>query len=96
MAERKIHPEIIRLAREKGHDVVFTPPDVVFTPPDVVFTPPHLSDLQPIEMLWADIKSKIARQYERTTTFNDVRHRLNLQFQSLESRDGSQLVSSII
>ena len=42
-----ILPEIVQLAAEEGHKVIFTPP--------------HHSDLQPIESLWARIKSAIAK-----------------------------------
>ncbi len=47
-------------------------------------------------MLRADIKSKIARQYDIMTAFNHVRDRLSLKFQRLEGAKGSQLVHSVI
>ena len=49
--QNSIELEIIQLADENGHEVLFTPP--------------HHSDLQPIELVWAKIKSSIDRQYSK-------------------------------
>ncbi len=77
-----IDPEIVQVAREMGHIVLFTPP--------------HYSDLQPVELVWAYIKSSIARKYSNTTTFNDVQTRLKEEFELLSSEKGSDTVAAII
>lgn len=46
----------------------------------VLFTPPYHSDLQPIELVWANVKGKVARQYSSTTKLTDVLERLNTAF----------------
>jgi transposase len=40
---------------------------------DIVFTPPYHSNLQPIELVWANTKGEVGRQYDTQTTFKDVR-----------------------
>jgi transposase len=61
--------EIIRLATEKGHKVLFTPP--------------YHSDLQPIELVWARIKGNIGRQYNNESTLELVYQHLLAEFESL-------------
>jgi len=46
----------------------------------VVYTPPYHSDLQPIELLWAEIKGRVGRQYDDRTTFKNVGERLHAEF----------------
>ncbi|KAF4145792.1 DDE superfamily endonuclease [Phytophthora infestans] len=46
---------------EKGHEIIFTPPH---------------SDLQPIEIVWANVKGEVGRQYSTKTTFADIKPRL--------------------
>ena len=41
------------------------------------------SELQPIEMVWSKVKGDVGRQYITTTTFKDVRARLDAAFASL-------------
>lgn len=64
-----VKKEIIEAAEEKGHLVLFTPP--------------YHSDLQPIELVWAQVKGAIAMQYSDGTTFKDVGTRLEEQFAKL-------------
>ena len=65
---------------------------------EVLYTPPHYSDLQPIEMVWAHIKGRIARRYQKGTTLKDVEARLNSEFATLGrvGPDGSHIVAKII
>ncbi|RHY18245.1 hypothetical protein DYB36_012825 [Aphanomyces astaci] len=65
----RVLPVVVSMARARGHDVVFTPP--------------HHSDLQPIEMVWAKVKSDVGVQYTVDTTFADVRSRLDVAFAQL-------------
>lgn len=57
-----------------------------------MFTPPHYSDLQPIELVWAHMKNTVARQYSYKTTLDDVRFRLNREFEKLLTEEGGELV----
>jgi len=52
----------------------------------LLFSPPHYSDLQPIEIVWANVKGQIGRQYNTETTFADVLVRLQAAFDGLQSR----------
>ncbi len=47
--DQNICAEVVSMAKESGHVVLFTPP--------------HYSDLQPIRLLWAKIKSSVAKKY---------------------------------
>lgn len=62
----------------------------------VLFTPPCYSDLQPIVLLWAYIKGRIGRAYSTTTKLSDVKRQLDLEFDSLHSRNGQELINRII
>ncbi|OQS03684.1 hypothetical protein THRCLA_21103 [Thraustotheca clavata] len=44
------------------------------------------SCLQPIEMVWAIVKSEVGRQYTDMTSFQDVNSRLQLVFTNLTSK----------
>ena len=66
-----LKPIIVSMAEEAGHEVVFSPP--------------HHSDLQPIELVWANIKGRVGRQYTTNTTFQDVKHRLDNAFSEMTS-----------
>jgi transposase len=61
--------EIIRLATEKGHKVLFTPP--------------YHSDLQPIELVWACVKGNVGRQFNNESTLGLVYQCLLAEFESL-------------
>ncbi|ETV89966.1 hypothetical protein H310_15197 [Aphanomyces invadans] len=39
----------------------------------VVYSAPGFSELQPIEMVWANVKGSVGRAYTSTTTFQDLR-----------------------
>ncbi|KAH9091262.1 hypothetical protein LEN26_018811 [Aphanomyces euteiches] len=69
---RNIPAEVEKMATERGHVVAWTPP--------------YHSDLQPIELVWSDVKGKVGRQYTATTSFEDVRRRLDSAFDELPSR----------
>ncbi len=77
-----IRPEIVLLAAEAGHEVLFTPP--------------RYSDLQLIELFWANVKDEIGKQYSLSTTFSDVKERLDTEFQKLSSETGKSLIRRII
>ena len=44
-----VKPEVLRIAEENSHGIIFAPP--------------YHSDLQPIEILWAVVKGNIGREY---------------------------------
>ena len=50
--------EVVRLAKEAGHEILFTPP--------------YHSDLQPIELVWAFVKGNVGRQYSNESTLDLV------------------------
>lgn len=54
-----IDPEIIQISEKFGHYLIFTPP--------------HYNDIHPIELLWARIKSSIAKKYSKCANITDVR-----------------------
>lgn len=53
---------------------------------ELIFSPPHHSDLQPIEIVWAQTKQAVARQYNADTKIGDVFQRLNDAFKALGPR----------
>ena len=63
---------VVNMAEEAGHTVIWSPP--------------HHSDLQPIELVWANVKGKVGRQYTTETTFQDVKRRLDQAITELESK----------
>jgi len=79
--EKNILIEVERLAREKGHRILFTPP--------------YHSDFQPIELVWALVKGNVGRQYSNDTTLEIVYQRLVAEFGKLQ-RDGSHSISGMI
>ncbi|KAG6941959.1 hypothetical protein JG688_00018383 [Phytophthora aleatoria] len=60
------------MAKDKGHEVVYTPP--------------YHSDLQPIELVWTIVKGKVGQQYSTTTTFADILPRLETEFENLKPK----------
>lgn len=56
----------------------------------VVCTPPYHSDLRPIELVWALIKSNVARRYDEKTIMKDVYQRLSTEFNFLMSEEGKK------
>ena len=81
-------PIVMRMAWERGHDVVFSPP--------------RYSDLNPIELVWAFLKNHIAKEYDDKTTLGHVHerlkarmHRLSLDTGDLRS-DGRTLCQAFI
>ncbi|OQR85868.1 hypothetical protein ACHHYP_11247 [Achlya hypogyna] len=67
--KQNIKPVVVSMAEARGHEVFFTPP--------------HHSNLQPIEMYWANIKTRVGRAYTTGTTFQDVRTRLEEAFETI-------------
>jgi len=59
------------MAAEQGHTVEFKPP--------------YHSRLQPIELVWAYVKGIVGRAYTVSTTFADVRARLDAALDALPS-----------
>ncbi|ETV68971.1 hypothetical protein H257_15128, partial [Aphanomyces astaci] len=64
-------PVIVKMATDRGHDVIFTPP--------------YHSDMQPIEMVRSYVNGGVGRQYNTSTKFPDVRERLDHEFDRLPS-----------
>jgi len=68
----------------------------------IVLTPPYLSDLQPIERLWAFVKNWVAAQYDDKTTLRVVEERLRARFQLVADdtgqhrKDGKTYVQAFI
>ena len=83
-----VRPEIEVLAEAHGHRVLWTPP--------------HYSDLNPIELVWALVKGRVARKHTKGTTMDQVKQRLHAEFSRLGSdtgqhrADGQTLVGAII
>ncbi|RHZ12624.1 hypothetical protein DYB37_010226 [Aphanomyces astaci] len=69
--DEHVLPVVCEMAKARGHHVVYSAPG--------------FSELQPIEMVWANVKGTIGRQYTSTTTFQDVRDRLERAFIELDS-----------
>jgi hypothetical protein len=70
--DNNVKIEVVRLAEEGGHTVLFTPA--------------YHSDLQPIELVWALVKGNVGRQYSNGTTLDMVYERLMHEFNQLEDR----------
>ncbi|OQR87286.1 hypothetical protein ACHHYP_09226 [Achlya hypogyna] len=49
--------------------------------------PPYHSDLQPIVLVWANVKGAVGRQYTSTASFADVLERSKAAFARLSSDD---------
>ncbi|RHZ38745.1 hypothetical protein DYB26_007637, partial [Aphanomyces astaci] len=69
--DEHVLPVVCEMAKTRGHHVVYSAPG--------------FSELQPIEMVWANVKGTVGRQYTSTTTFQDVRDRLERAFIELDS-----------
>ena len=67
-----VHPTIGQMAIDHGHEVVFSPP--------------HHLDLQPIELIWANVKGDVGCQYNIDTTMNQVLQRINNAFVNLKPK----------
>lgn len=80
--ERHVPIDIVKIAEDHGHRVLFTPP--------------YFSDLQPIELVWAFLKGNVGRKYSSSTTMKDVLDRLNFEFDYLTTIEGGEVISSII
>ncbi|KAF4144139.1 DDE superfamily endonuclease, partial [Phytophthora infestans] len=65
----KIPTNATKAILEKGHEIIFTPP--------------YHSDLQPIEIVWANVKGEVGRQYSTKTTFADIKPRLQRAFENV-------------
>jgi len=67
--DKNIKPQCIAIAEAHGHKVLPTVP--------------YHSDLQPIELVWAQVKGGVGRQYSEGTTMQDVHTRLLKEFDNL-------------
>ena len=52
--------------------------------------------MQPIELLWARIKGRIAKCYSTKTSLKDVRERLTKEFEDLSGEKGHDVIAAII
>ena len=66
-----VEPEVVQLAKQQGHEVLYTPP--------------YHCDLQPIEMVWSQVKGEVGRQYDLSTTMTIVKQRLEAAFEHLNA-----------
>ena len=66
-----VEPEVVQLAKQQGHEVLYTPP--------------YHCDLQPIEMVWSQVKGEVGRQYDLSTTIVIVKQRLKAAFEHLNA-----------
>ena len=66
-----VEPEIVQLAKQHGHEVLYTPP--------------YHCDLQPIEMVWSQVKGEFGRQYDTAATMQIVKQRLEAAFEHLSA-----------
>ncbi|KAF0707795.1 hypothetical protein DYB28_016012 [Aphanomyces astaci] len=69
--DEHIPPVVVEMARSRGHHVVYTPPG--------------FSELQPIELVWANVKGTVGRAYTSNTTFDEVHDRLAHAFWMLDT-----------
>lgn len=60
--EQNVTPIIVKMVETAGHTVVCSPS--------------HHSNLQSTELVWANIKGTVGRQYTIDKTFQDVKQRL--------------------
>lgn len=60
---------------------------------EVLLQPPYHSDLQPIELVWAEVKRRIGRAVDAGTTMDVVLERLKEEFRRLE--DGRTVAGAI-
>ena len=60
----------------------------------VLFTPPYHSDLQPIELVWADVKGYAGKKYVHGITFEQVLRNLNDGFVKLSTEE--QVIAAYI
>ncbi|ETV69292.1 hypothetical protein H257_14919 [Aphanomyces astaci] len=69
--DEHVLPVVVAMAQTRGHLVVYSAPG--------------FSELQPIELVWANVKGTVGRAYTSTTTFQDVRDRLEKAFFELDT-----------
>ncbi|RHY16035.1 hypothetical protein DYB25_013836, partial [Aphanomyces astaci] len=69
--DEHVLPVVVTMAQARGHHVVYAAPG--------------FSELQPIEIVWANVKGTVGRAYTSTTTFQDVLDRLERAFFELDS-----------
>ena len=66
-----VEPEIVQLAKQHGHEVLYTSP--------------YHCDLQPIQMVWSQVKGEVGRQYDTATTMQIIKQRLEAAFEHLNA-----------
>jgi transposase len=81
--EQNVPMEVQRLANEKGHVVLFTPP--------------YHSDLQPIELVCDRILGNVGRQHgSKEPNLELVHRRLMKEFEGLDTDEGRDYVAAVI
>jgi transposase len=73
---------VIKLAREKFHKILFTPP--------------YHSDLQPIELVWALVKGNVAHLYSNGRTMDQLEKQLKDEFEGLTKEEGPERIGAMI
>ena len=76
-----LRPAIVEAAETLGHKVLFQPP--------------HHADLQAIELIWANAKGKVARQYDNATTLQDVEERLLAALSGITAQDWANAIHHV-
>ena len=71
-----------RMARQAGHEVMYTPP--------------YHSDLQPIETIWAIVKTSVGRQHEYGTSMKETLKRTVAAFKGLTSKQVQGCIAKAI
>ena len=51
----------------------------------MLYSPPYHCDMQPIEMVWSQVKSEVGRQYDLSTRIVIVKQRLEAAFERLNA-----------
>lgn len=78
----KLKPHIVEIAESRGHKILFQPP--------------HHSELQAIELIWANVKGDVAKKYDSATTFKDVESRLLEAFAKVTSKNWADVIQHVL
>ena len=66
-----VKPVVVNMVEEAGYTAMWSPP--------------HYYELYPIELVWANFKGAVGRQYNTNTTLVDVNSRFNSAFATLDT-----------
>jgi len=77
----KWKPSLVEIAEQYRHQILFQPP--------------HHSDLPAIELIWANVTGKVAKQYNNSTTFKEVEERLCRAFRKVDTEDWVKVIDHV-